>query len=139
MLHLARQFSSFAAVGAIATGVHYALLIWLVEILAVPAVPAALAGFCAGGTVSYVLTRRHVFRSKRPHEEAITRFIIVAIIGFGLTYFFMSLLIQQARVPYLAAQMVTTGIVLIWNFAAHKMWTFRAGAEPVKQPEAGEP
>jgi putative flippase GtrA len=48
-------------------------------------------------------------------------------------------LVQEARVPYLLAQMVTTGIVLFWNFAAHKLWTFRAGAEPVDQTEARKP
>jgi putative flippase GtrA len=135
MLPLFRQFSSFAVVGAIATCVHYALLIFLVEILGISAVPAALAGYCAGGTVSYVLNRRHVFRSNKPHEEAVTRFAIVAIVGFALTYVFMSLLVQKARVPYLLAQAVTTGIVLVWNFIAHKMWTFRSSAEPEKHEE----
>jgi putative flippase GtrA len=138
MLPLFRQFSSFAVVGAIATCVHYALLIFLVEILGVSAVPAALAGYCAGGTVSYVLNRRHVFRSNKPHEAAVTRFAIVAIVGFALTYVFMSLLVQKARVPYLLAQAVTTGIVLVWNFVAHKMWTFRSSAEPEKHEELRE-
>ncbi len=131
MLHLARQFSSFAVVGVIATSSHYALLIGLVEIFRVSAVSAALAGYCAGGTVSYLLNRRHVFRSNRPHDEAITRFVIVAIVGFGLTYLFMSLFVQKAHIPYILAQVVTTGIVMFWNFAAHKMWTFRSGGEGV--------
>lgn len=129
MLQLFRQFSSFAAVGAIATGVHYALLIGLVEMFGVAAVPAALGGFCAGGTVSYVLNRRHVFHSEKPHEEAIVRFALVALVGFGLTYVFMSIMVEAAGLPYLLAQAVTTGIVLLWNFAAHKMWTFRTRAE----------
>ena len=128
MFRLVHQFLSFAAVGVIATAVHYAVLIGLVEILAIPAVPAALAGYCAGGTVSYLLNRRHVFRSKAPHEEAITRFAIVSLVGFGLTYAFMLLMVQTAQIPYLLAQAVTTGIVMLWNFAAHKMWTFRSGA-----------
>ncbi len=138
MPHLIRQFSSFVIVGAIATAVHYALLIGLVEMIEVSAVPAALAGYCAGGTVSYALTRHHVFRSTRPHEEAATRFAIVAIAGFGLTYLFMSLFVQKAGIPYLLAQIVTTGIVLIWNFVAHKLWTFRSPAEAVKRAEASK-
>ncbi|MCI0466962.1 MAG: GtrA family protein [Beijerinckiaceae bacterium] len=124
MPNMFRQFSSFVAAGAVATCVHYALLIGLVEIAMVPAVPAALAGYGAGGTVSYLLSRRHVFRSSAPHEEAVSRFAIVATAGFGLTYLFMSLLVDIARIPYLPAQVVTTGIVMLWNFAAHKLWTF---------------
>jgi putative flippase GtrA len=139
MLHLIRQFSSFVTVGVIATGAHYALLIGLVEIFGVSAVPAALAGFCAGGTVSYLLNRRHVFRSNAPHEKAVTRFAIVAIVGFGLTYLFMSFLVQKAHIPYLAAQLVTTGIVMLWNFVAHKMWTFRSGVPSAKRAEIRKP
>lgn len=139
MVPLYRQFSSFVAVGFIATGVHYALLIGLVEVFEIGAVPAALAGYSGGGIVSYLLNRRHVFRSNRPHEEAVTRFVIVAAVGFGLTYLFMLLLVQKARVPYVLAQMATTGIVLFWNFAAHKMWTFRTTAAAEERTEARRP
>jgi len=138
MVRLIRQFSGFVAVGFIATSVHYALLIGLVEIFAIRPVPAALAGYFGGGVVSYLLNRRHVFCSNRPHEEAVTRFLIVVIVGFGLTYLFMLLLVQKAGVPYLSAQIVTTGIVLFWNFAAHKMWTFRTSAGRVKQADMRE-
>ncbi|MGH6863382.1 MAG: GtrA family protein [Methylocella sp.] len=135
MTFLFRQFSSFVAVGFIATGVHYALLIGLVEIAGISAVAAALIGYAAGGTVSYGLNRRHVFRSNRPHEAAMSRFALVAAVGFGLTYVFMSLLVHGAGVPYLPAQVVTTGIVMFWSFAAHKIWTFSAGRE-AKGPTA---
>ena len=124
MTFLFRQFSSFVAVSFIATGVHYALLIALVELAGISAVAAALIGYGAGGTVSYGLNRRHVFRSDRPHHAAASRFALVAAVGFGLTFLFMSLLVNAAGVPYLAAQVATTGIVMFWNFAAHKIWTF---------------
>jgi putative flippase GtrA len=124
MTYLFRQFSSFVVVGFIATGVHYAFLIGLVEIAGLAPVTAALIGYCAGGTVSYSLNRRHVFRSNRPHQEAVSRFILVAAVGFGLTYLFMSLLVDRAGIPYLPAQVVTTGVVMLWSFAAHKLWTF---------------
>jgi putative flippase GtrA len=129
MTFLFRQFSSFVAVGFIATGVHYALLIGLVEIAGLSAVAAALIGYGAGGTVSYALNRRHVFRSNAPHEEAVSRFVLVAAVGFGLTYIFMSLFVHAARIPYLPAQMATTGIVMLWSFVAHRLWTFPAGRD----------
>ena len=127
MTFLFRQFSSFVVVGFIATGVHYTLLIGLVEIAGISAVAAALIGYGAGGTVSYWLSRRHVFRTKLPHEAAMPRFTLVAAVGFGLTYIFMSLLVHGAGITYLPAQVATTGIVLLWSFAAHRMWTFRSG------------
>jgi putative flippase GtrA len=127
MISLFRQFSSFVAIGIIATCVHYALLIGLVEIAGISAVAAALVGYLAGGTVSYGLNRRHTFRTKLPHAAAVSRFTLVAAVGFGLTYIFMSLFIHAGGIPYLLAQVATSGIVMFWSFTAHRMWTFPAG------------
>jgi putative flippase GtrA len=90
-------------------------------------VAAALIGYGAGGTVSYGLSRRHVFRSDLPHQATVSRFTLVAAVGFGLTFLFMSLLVNWAGIPYLPAQVATTGIVMFWSFAAHRIWTFSAG------------
>ncbi len=130
MICLLHQFSSFVVVGFIATAVHYALLIGLVEWAGISAVAAALMGFAAGGTVSYILNRRHVFHSDLRHETAASRFLLVAVVGFALTYVFMSLFVRGAGIPYLPAQVATTGIVMLWSFAAHRMWTFKSDSKP---------
>ena len=78
----------------------------------------------AGGVVSYWLNRRHTYESERPHEEAGWRFAVVAGVGFLLTSVFMYLLHDVAGLHYLLAQVMTTGVVLVWSFAAHKIWTF---------------
>ncbi|WP_026608536.1 GtrA family protein [Methylocapsa acidiphila] len=124
MTALLRQFSSFAGVGFIATAVHYCVLIGLVQFAGLGPVVAALAGYSAGGAVSYGLSRRCVFHSARPHDEAAWRFAVVVSVGFGLTYLLMSLFVSVAGFPYLPAQVVTTGAVMLWNFAAHRVWTF---------------
>ncbi|MEJ0092294.1 MAG: GtrA family protein [Methylocella sp.] len=124
MTRLFRQFSSFAGVGLIATGVHYCLLIGLVEIARIPPAPAAVAGAAAGALISYGLNRRHTFRSNLPHRRAGARFTLVAIVGLGLTYALMSGLVGFCGVPYLLAQIATTGVVTLWTFSAHKFWTF---------------
>lgn len=63
--------------------------------------------------------------SDRPHEEAVWRFSLVATVAFVLTYLFMRLFHEIAHVPYLLAQVGTTLIVMIWTFAANRLWTFR--------------
>ena len=138
MTFLFRQFSSFVVIGFIATGVHYALLIGLVEIAGISAVAAALVGYLAGGSVSYGLNRRHTFRTKLRHEAAVSRFTLVAAVGFGLTYIFMSLFVRAAGIPYLPAQVATTGIVMFWSFAAHRLWTFPADREAKELAPAAE-
>ncbi|WP_342360557.1 GtrA family protein [Terrarubrum flagellatum] len=123
---LVSQFISFFGVSIIATLVHYAVLIGLVEAAKTPAVPAALAGYCVGGIVSYWLNRVRTFRSDRPHFEAGWRFVVVMAVGFGLTLALMTLFVEQLGAPYLPAQIVTTILVMGWNFVAHKWWTFGA-------------
>lgn len=126
MPRLLTQFTTFFGVGLVAAVVHYAILIGLVELAASPAVPATLAGYVLGGIVSYVLNRRHTYRSDRPHAEAGWRFALVAFVGFLLTGLIMHGLVDRLGTPYLPAQLVTTGIVLVWSFFAHKLFSFRA-------------
>jgi putative flippase GtrA len=125
-MSLKRQFSIFALVGVFAAIAHYGVLVALVEFAKWAAVPATLAGYVAGGIVSYILNRRHTYESHRPHEEAGWRFAVVAGVGFGLTWICMHVLHDRMGIHYLIAQVVTTGIVLVWSFVAHKFWTFRA-------------
>lgn len=121
---IARQFAAFFGVGVAAAVVHYGLLIGLVEGTGSDPVPATLFGYVAGGLVSYVLNRRHTYESSRPHREATWRFAVVAFVGFLLTWLFMHAFTIWLGAPYLPAQLVTTGIVMLWSFLAHKAWTF---------------
>jgi putative flippase GtrA len=127
---MSRQFSMFVVVGVAAAVVHYGALIALVELAAVQPVPATLAGYVAGGIVSYILNRRHTYQSDRPHEEAGWRFAVVAGVGFILTSVCMYVLHDIAGLYYLFAQVLTTGVVLVWSFLAHRLWTFGEPKRP---------
>jgi putative flippase GtrA len=121
---LIRQLAAFSGVGFAAAVAHYGLLILLVESWGAHPVPATLAGYVAGGLVSYALNRKHTYRSSKPHREATWRFAMVAFIGFLLTWFIMHALTVWLEGPYLPAQVITTGVVMLWSFIAHKAWTF---------------
>jgi putative flippase GtrA len=117
--------TAFVGVGILAAVAHYGVLIGLVEAGGFDPVPATLLGYVAGGLVSYGLNRRLTYASDRPHGEAGWRFAVVAAVGFALTGGFMHVFTHWLGAPYLPAQLVTTGIVLVWSFLAHKLWTFR--------------
>jgi putative flippase GtrA len=121
---LIRQFTAFFGVGLAAAVAHYGLLIALVERGGIDPVPATLAGYVAGGLLSYVLNRKHTYGSDRPHREATWRFALVAFVGFLVTWFLMHALTVWLGGPYLPAQVITTGVVMLWSFMAHKTWTF---------------
>jgi putative flippase GtrA len=126
MRRLVGQIAAFTGVGVVAAIVHYGLLVGLVEVGGVKPVPATLAGYVAGGFVSYILNRRHTFDSGRSHVQAGWRFAFVAGIGFLLTGLLMHVLHDRLGVPYLPAQVLTTGVVLFWSFLANRFWTFRS-------------
>lgn len=122
---LLRQFRSFFGVGILAAIVHYGLLIFLVEWRKLDAVLATMAGYLAGGLLSYGLNRLLTYEAERGHLEAGWRFALVALIGLGLTTVLMSAFLRLLDWHYLPSQLLTTGIVLLWSFFAHKYWSFR--------------
>jgi putative flippase GtrA len=121
---LTRQFTAFFGVGLAAAVVHYGLLIALVEGADIDPVPATLAGYVAGGLLSYRLNRKHTYESDRPHREATWRFALVALVGFLVTWFLMHAFTVWLDGPYLPSQIITTGVVMLWSFMAHRAWTF---------------
>lgn len=127
---LPRQVATFVVTGLAAAVVHYGVLIGLVEAARWTPVPATLAGYIAGGGVSYALNHRITFMSRRAHREALWRFAVVAGVGFGLTALLMALFVDRWALPYLPAQVFTTACVLVWSFVAHKLWTFGEVAPP---------
>lgn len=128
---IVRQFMAFFGVGSLAAIVHFGTMIALVELAGVGKVASALAGYAAGGLFSYLLNRRHTYASDRPHGEASWRFVVVAAVGFGLTWGLMAALVDGFALPYLPAQVATTGVVMFWSFGAHKLWTFREPMTPL--------
>lgn len=125
LAHVARQFVAFFGVGVVAAIVHYGLLVGLVEIFFYDPVSATLAGYVAGGIVSYVLNRLYTYEAERGHLDAGWRFAVVAGIGFGMTWLLMAFFTRWLGWHYFLSQVLTTGIVLVWSFAAHKYWSFR--------------
>ena len=79
------RFLRFAAVGAVGTLAHYALLVALVEGAGAPPLAGATAGFVLGALVNYALARRLVFASTRSHAQALPRFFAVALAGLAWT------------------------------------------------------
>jgi putative flippase GtrA len=125
-----RQVSSFLLVGGVATLAQYAVMIGLKELAHAPIIPATLTGYVIGGVVNYILNRRHTFDSDRSHTEAGWRFALVVTFGFFLTWVLMRFLTGDLAIPYILAQMFTTGVAMVINFSAHRFWTFRGAARP---------
>lgn len=118
------RLGRFAAVGAVGTAAHYALLVALVEGLGAASLTGSVAGFGLGAVVNYSLSRLFVFRSDRAHREALPRFFVVALAGLCWNALLMALL-TALGLHYLVAQILTTALLVLWHYGAHAVWTFR--------------
>ena len=114
----------FSAVGALGTLVHYSVLVFLVQLLSVNVLVASSTGAIVGALVNYFLNYKWTFNSNKRHSEAMAKFFAVAAVGFVMNGLFMALFTEALAMHYLIAQVMTTGIVLFWNFLANHYWTF---------------
>lgn len=122
---VAAQFARFAMVGAAATATHYAVLIGLKELGGMDVVAATSFGFAAGAVVSYALNRRFTFSTRPALLKGFAKFALVIGVGAVLNAAIVAALTQQGW-HYMIAQVIATGLVLIWNFAGARYVVFRA-------------
>lgn len=122
---IARQFLHFATVGGIATAIHYLILIALVRGADMNAVLASTFGFTVSAVCNYYLNYHFTFRSNAEHRRAVIKFLAVAGVGLALNSLTMMIAAQYLGVHYLLAQVIATGLVLLWNFSGNRWWTFK--------------
>ncbi len=123
-MNTTKQFFYFTGLGAIGTAGHYATLIVLVQFWRVDPVVATTFGFIVGAMINYILNYHITFNSDKRHIEALSKFLLVATIGAGINAFIMYAGVDWLDIHYLLAQIIATGIVLLWNFLVNKFWTF---------------
>lgn len=122
---LLRQFIHFAAVGLTGTLVQY-LCLWIgVEYFLISAPIASATGYIFGSVVNYLLNYFFTFDSDKAHKEAASKYFSVLGIGWCINTGLMSFLVSYLGWYYWFAQLITTGIGLIWNFSGSKWWAFK--------------
>jgi len=125
---IVRQFLRFATIGGIATIVHYALMIALVEWGGLAPLIATSIGFGVGAVISYTLNRRFTFDHRPAFGRGLIVFLCVFFVGLGINGVIFSVLHgPSVGLPYIVAQAIATGVVLIWNFFGARLVVFRGG------------
>lgn len=122
-----RALLRYGAVGALATGVHYAVLLLGVEAAGWPAFAASGVGAVVGAQVAYVGNRCFTFAHRGAVGSSWWRFQLTAGLGALLGMAIVALGVQLG-LHYLLGQMAATGIGLIVTFAINRHWTFRPQA-----------
>lgn len=121
---LLRQFLIFASVGVVATGVHYTILILLVEKAGIAPVAATTLGYLAGAVVSYTLNRRLTFEARPAVGSSFAKFLALGAMGAAMNAGIVAGL-AALHAHYLLAQAAATCIVLFWNYFSARYFVFR--------------
>jgi putative flippase GtrA len=124
MKTLVIRFTTFAGVGAVATIAQYIVLILLASGLGLPPVLSSTIGFAISAGLNYVLNYHLTFQSSAPHRRTAWRFAAMVLSGLVLNAGLMMVLSGGFGLHYLMAQLITTGLVLLWNFTISQWWTF---------------
>lgn len=128
---LIRQFSKFAVVGFLGTLIDFGLLNLFVKIFRLGVYYSATLSFIAAVFNNFFLNKHWTFKndvSDKKTKDQFWQFLLVSLIGLGLNLLIMYLIMDifglgQDRYNWAKAGAVI--VVLIWNFWANKLWTFK--------------
>ena len=125
------QFVRNPLAGLTAFAVDYLLLYILTEAGLHYLIAAAVA-FIAGTTANYYLCRALVFNAYMPRFKNMPEylfFIIIGVIGLGLTELFMYLITDLIGLHYLVSKIISGTLVSLWNFFARRLFIFNQYGE----------
>jgi dolichyl-phosphate beta-glucosyltransferase len=121
-----KQFLKYCLVGISGTLIDLASLYVFVEYLNIPVIPASVLSFLLAVINNFIWNKAWTFRSKsKNYRKLFIKFLIVSTVGLLLTVSFMYLFVELLAIWYMLAKIITSGVVLSWNFLGNKLWTFK--------------
>lgn len=117
-------FGRFIVVGVVATIVHVAVLVALVEWAGVSAVLASIPAFAIAMLASYSANRGWTFRRPGNHDVQLPRYAAVAILGLLLNVWAMTMAVNILGLPYWVGLVAVVAIASCASFALNSRWTF---------------
>lgn len=82
--------------------------------------------FILAATNNYIWNRVWTFESKEKDvKKQYSKFMTVATVGLMWTQLLMWVFVSLIGVYYIFAKLMTSALVICWNFMMNKFWTFR--------------
>ncbi len=134
-------FLRYAAVGTAGTLLDVGILALLVAVSGIdPATSSLLyvftsVAFFVAFLNNFILNKLWTFglREKHNTKRQFFKFALTSLVGLLITNMFMGAFVVLLGVWHIWAKLLTSGIVLVWNFFANKYWTFRTRTLRAKQ------
>lgn len=128
-----KLFLKYCIVGVLGTGIDLFSLYLLVEYLKLPVMFATSIAFVFAVTSNFFFNKKWTFNnSSKNYRKLYIKFLIISLIGLALTLSSMYFLIYILSIYYILAKLLTSLLVLTWNFLGNKFWTFRNNKKTIK-------
>jgi putative flippase GtrA len=124
MTNVTYQAARFGAVGLLATVVHVAVAIALVELAKVPVFWANMGAFCTAVLVSYLGNHRWTFACEGAHARYFPRFISIAALGLAIGQVIVWAIAEQGGGDYRLAVLTVALVVPVFSFLASRLFVF---------------
>ncbi len=119
-------FLKYAFVGCLGTAIDLGSLYVFVDRLHIPMLVSAALSFLLAVINNFTLNKLWTFGNKsRNIRKQFIKFLIVSTIGLMLTEICMAFFVYALKIWYMASKLITSGLVLTWNFLANRYWTFK--------------
>jgi putative flippase GtrA len=113
----------YVFVGGCAALLQVCLLTLFVELAGMEALAASTLALSISVMVNYSLQHRVTFRSKSRHIVAAPRFVVLTLCTLAANAFVFNSLLNL--LPYITAQIITTGAIFPLNYYLNRTVTFR--------------
>ena len=138
----AKRFIKFATVGAAGAVTDFTILNVLIQVAGFAEWQANVVSFTAAVIQNFFLNRRWTFPESQDRHagKQLGKFVLVSVVGLGINMlvflvihhgleaWWINLIGQDHlgfTISYNFAKLFAIGVVLFWNFAANRLWTYR--------------
>ena len=118
------QFFRYLFVGGTAAVVDVGSLYFLTSRFGLYYLVSAAIAFLLGIVTNYVLSIVWVFRSSGKMKKEILLFVLIGVSGLILNETIMYGLVSILALFYLAAKLISTAVIMVWNFGLRKKFVF---------------
>ncbi|KZE64100.1 sugar translocase [Fictibacillus phosphorivorans] len=120
-----KTFLKFGTVGVLNTGITIISYIFLVY-LGVNYLLANVMAYGLGVLNSYYWNLSWVFKASQEtaKQYVFLKFVLVNLLTLGITTGILYICVQHLHINAIIAQVVATGVGLVFNFSLNKKWTF---------------
>lgn len=134
-----KRFLRFLVVGVSGTALDFLILTALKTFFGVPTLLANTVSYSCGVINNFTLNRLWTFSESRDKHWLVQfgQFVLINLVALGLNNLIvvglehpLDLLLHTSK-GFLVAKVIATAVVVIWNFIANRLWTFRGVSKQI--------